>query len=80
MELNIQSIRDCDPAKLGREMGPHYVARRYAELSAAMIGLSESFPSDFVNSLLAELREEVGDTHDCLCYRRVHHTYLLKIL
>ncbi|KAL0273486.1 UNVERIFIED_CONTAM: hypothetical protein PYX00_006139 [Menopon gallinae] len=59
MELNIQSIRDCDPMKLGREMGPHYVARRYAELSAAMVGLSESFPSDLVNSLLAELREEV---------------------
>lgn len=59
MELNIQSVRDCDPLKLGREMGPHYVARRYAELSAAMVGLSESFPSDLVNSLLAQLQEEV---------------------
>lgn len=23
--LNIQSIRDCDPTKFSKEMGPHYV-------------------------------------------------------
>lgn len=24
--LNINSIRDCDPTKFNREMGPHYVS------------------------------------------------------
>lgn len=26
--LNINSIRDCDPTKFNREMGPHYVSHR----------------------------------------------------
>lgn len=25
-KMNIQSIRDCDPTKFNREMGPHYVS------------------------------------------------------
>ncbi|KAK6623627.1 hypothetical protein RUM43_009479 [Polyplax serrata] len=59
LELNIQSIKDCDPLKMGREMGPHYVARRYAELSGAMIGLSENYRNDLVSDLLNKLQEEV---------------------
>lgn len=35
------------------------ITRRYAEFSAALVGISESFPSDLVNQLLAELQEEV---------------------
>lgn len=27
--LNIQSIRDCDPTKFSKEMGPHYVSFKY---------------------------------------------------
>lgn len=44
---------------MGREMGPHYVARRYAELSGAMIGLSENYRNDLVSDLLNKLQEEV---------------------
>ncbi|KAJ9578638.1 hypothetical protein L9F63_005128 [Diploptera punctata] len=57
--LNIQSIKDCDPTKFSKELGPHYITRRYAEFSAALVGISESFPSELVNRLLAELQEEV---------------------
>ncbi|KAB0798131.1 hypothetical protein PPYR_09124 [Photinus pyralis] len=57
--LNINSIRDCDPTKFNREMGPHYITRRYAEFSAALVGISENFPNELVNKLLAELQEEV---------------------
>jgi hypothetical protein len=35
------------------------ITRRYAEFSAALVGISESFPSDLVTQLLAELQEEV---------------------
>ncbi|XP_044752013.1 vacuolar protein sorting-associated protein 52 homolog [Coccinella septempunctata] len=57
--LNIQSIRDCDPSKFQPEMGPHYITRRYAEFSAALVGISENFPNELINRLLAELQEEV---------------------
>ncbi|CAH2066892.1 unnamed protein product, partial [Iphiclides podalirius] len=43
-KLNIQSVRDCDPAKLSnKELGPHYITRRYAEFSAAMLSLNGSY-------------------------------------
>lgn len=35
------------------------ITRRYAEFSAALVGISESFPSELVNRLLAVLQEEV---------------------
>ncbi|XP_058792719.1 vacuolar protein sorting-associated protein 52 homolog isoform X2 [Phymastichus coffea] len=58
-KLNIQSIKDCDPMKFSRETGPHYITRRYAEFSAAMIGVGEGFPCEGATQLLAELREAV---------------------
>ncbi|XP_046999659.1 vacuolar protein sorting-associated protein 52 homolog [Schistocerca americana] len=58
--LNINSVQDCDPMKFSaKEMGPHYITRRYAEFSAAIVGLSETYPSELVNRLLAELQEQV---------------------
>ncbi|XP_012256870.2 vacuolar protein sorting-associated protein 52 homolog [Athalia rosae] len=57
--LNIQSIKDCDPWKLNRDIGPHYITRRYAEFSAAMVGVGEGFPCEGAAQLLAELREAV---------------------
>lgn len=76
MRLNIQSVRDCDAGRLSTERGPHYVTRRYAELSAAMVGLSESFPSDQVTGLLAQLQEEVG-TYDHGCQSCVKYDLFL---
>ena len=58
--LNIQSIRDCDPTKFHTtELGPHYITRRYAEFSAAIVGISENFPNELVSHLLLELQNEV---------------------
>lgn len=60
LQLNIQSIRDCDPQKLGAiDMRPHYITRRYAEFSAAIVGVNESFPSERVTRLLGALQGEV---------------------
>lgn len=35
------------------------IARRYAEFSGALVGLSENFPNETVSKLLAEMQEEV---------------------
>lgn len=32
--LNINSIRDCDPTKFNREMGPHYVSNCHVNMAA----------------------------------------------
>uniref|UniRef100_A0A1B0CD66 Vacuolar protein sorting-associated protein 52 homolog n=1 Tax=Lutzomyia longipalpis TaxID=7200 RepID=A0A1B0CD66_LUTLO len=56
---NIQSVRDCDPTKFTREMGPHCITRRYAEFSAAIVGISEHFPNELMSRLLLELQNEV---------------------
>lgn len=59
VRLNINSIRDCDVTKFNLEKGPHYITRRYAEFSAALVSISENFPNELINKLLAELQEEV---------------------
>jgi len=60
LRLNVQSIRECEPQRLGTiDVRPHYITRRYAEFSAALVGLNESFSSDGVNQLLAQLQTEV---------------------
>ncbi|CAB0005712.1 unnamed protein product [Nesidiocoris tenuis] len=57
--LNIQSVKDCDVMKSETELRPHYIARRYAEFSGAMVSISETYPSEMVTRLLAQLLEEV---------------------
>ncbi|XP_012226650.2 vacuolar protein sorting-associated protein 52 homolog [Linepithema humile] len=57
--LNIDSVRNCDPSKFNKETGPHYITRRYAEFSAAMISVVKGFPCEEATQLLAELREAV---------------------
>jgi len=60
MELNIQSVRDCDPTRMKpMDLRPHYITRRYAEYSAAIVGINETFPHEQMNRLLAYLQEEV---------------------
>lgn len=60
LQLNIQSIRDCDPQKFTNiDKRPHYITRRYAEFSAAIVGINENFPSERVARLLATLQVEV---------------------
>lgn len=59
MRLNIESVRTCDPTKFKHDMNPHYITRRYAELSAAIISIDMNYPNELVTKLLAELLEEV---------------------
>ncbi|XP_065185383.1 vacuolar protein sorting-associated protein 52 homolog [Sycon ciliatum] len=60
VELNLSSIRDCEPSKLGHiDIRPHYITRRYAEFSAAIVGINESQPQHKVLDLLGRLQQEV---------------------
>jgi len=60
LELNIQSVRECDPSRMKPvDVRPHYITRRYAEYSAAIVGINETFPHEQMHRLLAYLQEEV---------------------
>ncbi|XP_048849230.1 vacuolar protein sorting-associated protein 52 homolog [Brienomyrus brachyistius] len=60
LEMNIQSIRDTDPQKLGvLDTRPHYITRRYAEFSSAIVSINQTFPNERTNSLLGQLQVEV---------------------
>lgn len=60
VELNVDSVRNTDPQRLGViDIRPHYITRRYAEFSAAIVSLNESFPDEKVNKVLAALQVEV---------------------
>uniref|UniRef100_A0A4W3J8D7 Vacuolar protein sorting-associated protein 52 homolog n=1 Tax=Callorhinchus milii TaxID=7868 RepID=A0A4W3J8D7_CALMI len=60
LELNIQSIRNTDPQKLGAlDTRPHYVTRRYAEFSSAIVSINETYPNEKTHSLLGQLQVEV---------------------
>ncbi|NXN13045.1 VPS52 protein, partial [Indicator maculatus] len=60
LELNIQSIQSTDPQKLGfLDTRPHYITRRYAEFSSAIVSINQTFPNEKVNALLGQLQVEV---------------------
>jgi len=65
LRANVDSAKRADPARLGvSSVMPHYAARRYAELAAAVLAL---FPDDdrrhapLVRRHLADLRAELVD-------------------
>ncbi|BFZ20252.1 hypothetical protein BsWGS_23291 [Bradybaena similaris] len=58
--MNIQSVRECEPTKLGHiDNRPHYITRRFAEFSAAIVGISANYPNERVNRVLGQLQAEV---------------------
>ena len=60
MTANIGSVREYDTMRRRpADMRPHFITRRYAEFSAAIIGINESFPHEQMNRLLALLQEEM---------------------
>ncbi|XP_075437020.1 LOW QUALITY PROTEIN: vacuolar protein sorting-associated protein 52 homolog, partial [Ascaphus truei] len=60
LELNIQSIRNTDPQRLGTlDTRPHYITRRYAEFSSAIVSINQTFPNERTNVLLGQLQVEV---------------------
>ncbi|XP_068025881.1 vacuolar protein sorting-associated protein 52 homolog isoform X1 [Melanerpes formicivorus] len=60
LELNIQSIQSTDPQRLGfLDTRPHYITRRYAEFSSAIVSINQTFPNEKTNALLGQLQVEV---------------------
>lgn len=60
VKTNIQSIQECDPSKMpSLDMRPHYITRRYAEFSGAVMVLHEKFPLEGVDTLMLQLQDEV---------------------
>jgi len=60
VEMNSFSVKNTDPQKLGHiDIQPHYITRRYAEFSAAINSLNESFPDERVVKCLGFLQREV---------------------
>ncbi|XP_057257173.1 vacuolar protein sorting-associated protein 52 homolog, partial [Pezoporus wallicus] len=60
LELHIQSIRSADPQRLGGlETRPHYITRRYAEFSSAIVSINQTFPNERTHALLGQLQLEV---------------------
>ncbi|XP_054461502.1 vacuolar protein sorting-associated protein 52 homolog isoform X1 [Anoplopoma fimbria] len=60
LEMNINSIRNTDPQKLGvLDTRPHYITRRYAEFSSAIVSINQTFPNERTNTLLGQLLAEV---------------------
>uniref|UniRef100_A0A8C1UEJ0 Vacuolar protein sorting-associated protein 52 homolog n=1 Tax=Cyprinus carpio TaxID=7962 RepID=A0A8C1UEJ0_CYPCA len=60
LEMNIQSIRNTDPQKLGvLDTRPHYITRRYAEFSSAVVSINQTFPNERTHTLLGQLQVEV---------------------
>ncbi|XP_034016495.1 LOW QUALITY PROTEIN: vacuolar protein sorting-associated protein 52 homolog [Thalassophryne amazonica] len=60
LEMNIHSIRNTDPQKLGiLDTRPHYITRRYAEFSSAIVSINQTFPNERTNILLGQLQVEV---------------------
>ncbi|KAK2920612.1 hypothetical protein Q8A73_000097 [Channa argus] len=60
LEMNIHSIRNTDPHKLGvLDTRPHYITRRYAEFSSAIVSINQTFPNEKTHALLGQLQVEV---------------------
>lgn len=59
-QLHVSSIKDCDPSKLSSvDIRPHFITRRYAEFSAGITSINDTFPDERVSVLLGLLQTEV---------------------
>uniref|UniRef100_UPI00359019D4 vacuolar protein sorting-associated protein 52 homolog isoform X2 n=1 Tax=Myxine glutinosa TaxID=7769 RepID=UPI00359019D4 len=63
LQLNIESIHTTEPQKLGSiDTHPHYITRRYAEFSSAIVSINQTFPKDRVHNLLGQLQAPKAET------------------
>lgn len=57
---HINSVRVCDTTRLtGSDTRPHFITRRYAEFSAGIMSVNDTFPDERVSILLGQLQMEV---------------------
>lgn len=60
IQMNVASVRDCDPQKMKNlDLRPHFVIRRYAELSAAFVSINSQTNDESFHSLLSQLHTEI---------------------
>uniref|UniRef100_A0A8C5XQF2 Vacuolar protein sorting-associated protein 52 homolog n=1 Tax=Microcebus murinus TaxID=30608 RepID=A0A8C5XQF2_MICMU len=60
LEMNVQSVRSTDPQRLGGlDTRPHYITRRYAEFSSALVSINQTIPNERTIQLLGQLQVEV---------------------
>ncbi|XP_007460891.1 PREDICTED: vacuolar protein sorting-associated protein 52 homolog isoform X4 [Lipotes vexillifer] len=60
LEMNVQSVRSTDPQRLGGlDTRPHYITRRYAEFSSALVSINQTIPNERTMQLLGQLQVEV---------------------
>ncbi|KAL6082394.1 hypothetical protein STEG23_021549 [Scotinomys teguina] len=60
LEMNVQSVRGTDPQRLGGlDTRPHYITRRYAEFSSALVSINQTIPNERTLQLLGQLQVEV---------------------
>ncbi len=58
--MNHASVKECDPQKMKNlDLRPHFVIRRYAELSAAFVSCNEAAQDDSFHRLLQPLNAEI---------------------
>ena len=58
--MHINSVKDCDTNRLSScDTRPHFITRRYAEFSAAIITVNDTFPDERVSVMLGQLQTEV---------------------
>ncbi|ESN95051.1 hypothetical protein HELRODRAFT_102862 [Helobdella robusta] len=60
--MNIQSVKECDPHKMGHiDVRPHYITRRFAEFTSAVVGFSEAPMNERTQMLLMQLQSEIDN-------------------
>lgn len=60
IQLQIQSLKNCDIYKIENcDTRPHFITRRYAEFSAAIITTNDTFPDERVSIYLGMLHTEI---------------------
>uniref|UniRef100_A0A3B1IL70 Vacuolar protein sorting-associated protein 52 homolog n=1 Tax=Astyanax mexicanus TaxID=7994 RepID=A0A3B1IL70_ASTMX len=61
LEMNIQSIRNTDPQKLGvLDTRPHYITGRYCLNLLRIVSINQTFPNERTNIEVENLRAEDG--------------------
>eukprot|EP00051_Salpingoeca_urceolata_P032791 m.17456 g.17456 ORF g.17456 m.17456 type:complete len:709 (+) comp5458_c0_seq1:1117-3243(+) len=62
ISLNVDSVRAADPHTMASiDTRPHYIVRRYAEFSGALLSLNEGQTFEAITTGLMSLMEEVGN-------------------
>nr|XP_002124423.1 vacuolar protein sorting-associated protein 52 homolog [Ciona intestinalis] len=60
VKMHTRSIVDCNVHNLSSiDIRPHYITRRYAEFSAAVVRINENYPNPKVEQVLSQLQTEV---------------------